>query len=414
MNCRLLVLFALILHVSHPRIGAAQKIAIPQLPTPSGSFGIGRVAYDWTDPMRADVPSTNTRARRELMVYVWYPTPKSSTVASGVYFPKAKQIDAVPEARRQMEEEFESNWPLVVSGAITSHTVDNAPIARSPRKFPVILFSHGVAGSSFESTGLIEDLVSHGYVVAAVEHTYLTAAVSFPSGRTVVFRHNNIAQDATPQELLAHMIAWARDIVETSATDLRFVFDELTHLKAAGNLVLTERLDLGRVAVVGHSAGGTAAARTCQLDQRIKACISLDGEVNPVGAFLDYPDAKPPTQPFLLVEVPHTPTDEELVRMGETRAQYDEYVSRKETQLRSCSGGSYDILLRGKGMFHASFGDHLIFTSANSPSDNQVALHNLQLTSTITRAFLDKFLKQTKGTLFDTGTMPAEAALKKY
>ena len=35
---------------------------------------------------------------------------------------------------------------------------------------------------------------------------------------------------------------------------------------------------------VGHSAGGTVTARACQIDRRIKACISEDGEVNPVGA----------------------------------------------------------------------------------------------------------------------------------
>ena len=28
--------------------------AIPQLPTPSGPYGVGRVGYDWTDPSRPD------------------------------------------------------------------------------------------------------------------------------------------------------------------------------------------------------------------------------------------------------------------------------------------------------------------------------------------------------------------------
>jgi predicted dienelactone hydrolase len=97
-----------------------------------------------------------------------------------------------------MEEEFESNWPLVVSGAVTSHTLESAAFAKRPRKFPVVIFSHGVGGSSFESTGLFEDLVSHGYVVAAVEHTYLAAAVAFPSGRIVVFHQNMSAAGATP------------------------------------------------------------------------------------------------------------------------------------------------------------------------------------------------------------------------
>jgi predicted dienelactone hydrolase len=414
---RLLVGLALIAHISTLQNGAAQKIAIPKLPAPSGSFGIGRVAYHWMDLSRADGESRNPGAPRELMVYLWYPAQNSSQSASGVYFPGAKQINAAPDARRQMEEEFESNWPLVVSGAVTSHTLENAAVAKRPRKFPVVMFSHGVGGSGFESTGLFEDLVSHGYVVAAVEHTYLAAAVAFPTGRIAVFHQKSMpAAGATPQERLSQMVVWAKDQTETTAADLHFVLDKITQLNGAVQKpsVLAGRLDLNRIAALGHSAGGLAAARACQVDQRIKACISLDGEANPEGAFLNYPGAKSPSQPFLLVEVPHTPTDEELVRMGETRAQFDEYITRKETQLRNCSGGSYHVLLKGRGMIHASFDDYPLFASANNPGDNQVALHNLQVTESITRAFLDMYLKQERQPLFDGGPLPSEMTLKKY
>jgi dienelactone hydrolase len=406
---------AFIAPVSTLQTGAAQKIAIPQLPAPSGPFGIGRVAYHWIDSTRADRESRDPSAHRELMAYLWYPTQKTRKSASGVYLPGAKQINAAPDARRQMEEEFESNWPLVVSGAITSHTLESAAVAKGPRKFPVVIFSHGVGGSSFESTGLFEDLVSHGYVVAAVEHTHLAAAVAFPSGRIIVF-HKSVFAGATPQERLSQMIVWAKELTEITAADLRFVLDKIRELNSAVEKpsILAGRLDLSRIAALGHSAGGTAAARACQLDQRIKACISLDGEANPEGAFLNYPGAKSPIQPFLLVEVSHTPTDEELVRMGETRAQFDEYITRKQTQLRNCSGGSYHVLLKGRGMMHASFDDYPLFASANNPDDNQVALHNLQVTESIARAFLDMYLKQEKQSLFDGGPRPPEMTLKKY
>ena len=59
---RLLVgILALIAHVSTLQNGAAQKIAIPKLPVPSGSFGIGRVAYYWIDLSRADGESRQSR-----------------------------------------------------------------------------------------------------------------------------------------------------------------------------------------------------------------------------------------------------------------------------------------------------------------------------------------------------------------
>jgi len=62
--------------------------------------------------------------------------------------------------------------------------------------------------------------------------------------------------------------------------------------------------------------------------------------------------------------------------MGETRAQFNEYITRKETQLPN-------------------------------PGDNQVALHNLQVTESITRAFLDMYPKLEKQPLFDGGPRSA-------
>ena len=65
-------------------------------------------------------------------------------------------------------------------------------------------------------------------------------------------------------------------------------------------------------------------------------------------------------------------------------------------------------------MIHASFDDYPLLASANNPGDNQVELHNLQVTESITRAFLDKYLKQGKQPLFDGGPRPPEMTLKKY
>ena len=54
--------------------GARAAGALPQIPAPTGSFGIGRIGYDWVDPSRSDRYSSKPNAHRELMVYFWYPT----------------------------------------------------------------------------------------------------------------------------------------------------------------------------------------------------------------------------------------------------------------------------------------------------------------------------------------------------
>jgi hypothetical protein len=57
-----------------PRGAVQRPDTLPRIPAPPGPFGIGRIGYDWTDPSRRDDYSSDLKARRELMVYFWYPT----------------------------------------------------------------------------------------------------------------------------------------------------------------------------------------------------------------------------------------------------------------------------------------------------------------------------------------------------
>ena len=88
----------------------SQPASVPHLPEPAGPFGIGRVSFDWTDGKRSDPFSADLRARRELMVYVWYPTPAPEENADGMYQPRAKEIDAAPGGERLRQSPI---WPFV-------------------------------------------------------------------------------------------------------------------------------------------------------------------------------------------------------------------------------------------------------------------------------------------------------------
>jgi predicted dienelactone hydrolase len=155
------------------------------MPTPAGPFGIGRVGYEWVDMSRTDGHSTDPQAHRDLMVYLWYPSLKGKAEETGKYLPGAKLMDANSAVRPVMQKEFGPNWPFIASGAISSLATENAPVVKSPKRVPVVILAHGLGGTSFECTALIEDLVSHGYVVAAIENTYMAAAVVFPDGRVI-------------------------------------------------------------------------------------------------------------------------------------------------------------------------------------------------------------------------------------
>src|SRR5258706_12956064 len=117
---------------------------VPKLPWPSGPFAVGRVSFDWIDPNRAPDMAEDRGPHSELMVYLWYPTEATSCEIKSTLFPGAKQIDSSPDFSAFLKAKvFGGNWPVVVSGAITTHAQENAPIAKGPKVFPVVLFSPG-------------------------------------------------------------------------------------------------------------------------------------------------------------------------------------------------------------------------------------------------------------------------------
>lgn len=329
------------------------------------------------------------------MVYIWYPAQPASPARPAEYFPFADELDKDPIARRAALDLFGDSWPRIVAGSLRSHAIEDAPVASGP-KFPVILFSHGYSSTTFSYTAQIEDFVSHGFIVVAIEHTDAAGLVRFADGRIRLFRNPPVSHSAA--DPLQAMVASAEQGTQIGAEDLRFVLDQL-HRRATP---LADRMDLSRVAAAGHSYGGTVTARACQIDRRIGACISEDGEVNPIGAFFDYPDRRSIRQPFLLLQIEQHVTDAELARMHEPRARWNRFLAHEHEQLAQCGPGSYLVLLDRPGMNHASFSDGPIL-NARDPEQVAVAMGNLQVTKELERAFLDRSLRRNSEPILEGG-----------
>ena len=394
--------------------------AVPKLPLPSGPFGVGRVAFDWIDPQRPADMAEDRGPHSELMVYLWYPTEAVSREAKGTLFPGAKQIDSSPDFSAVLKGRvFGGNWPLVVSGAITSHAQENAPIAKDPKAFPVILFSPGAFGTCFQYSSAIEDLVSHGYVVAAIEHTSEVFGVLFLDGKLHTYSEKRIPPqsvpppNATKEEYHDYLDAWNRHNVDVRAADLSFVLDKLFELNQSRDkpTQFSRRLDLAHVAAVGHSRGGWSSIVACRRDKRFTACVNEDG--NAGGQGLTYPGAAIPPQPILYVEIspvlkPGTTPDDWIV-LKQLHLTADQWIRRwHETvnkEFRSFPSGGYFVQLAAPGMEHYSFSDEVLLRAEKEGTKDkeEVALHNLRLTEDLTRSFLDQVLKNEKQTkLYDS------------
>jgi alpha-beta hydrolase superfamily lysophospholipase len=392
--------------------GAACFAETHGLPAPDGTYGVGRTGFDWTDHSRKDTLGADPKKDRELMVYLWYPAKRPAAEPHAPYWPGVKAIDADAKLGPGMREDYGAVWPEILSGGVYAHVLENAPVVQGKNRFPVVVFSHGAGGSTFGYTALLEALVSHGYVVAAIEHPGTVSTVVFPDGRVLQPYSEPEPAGLTDEQRLQRMMDAAGRGIEVGTADERFVLDRLTALNDGKGsaeekkFVLAGRLDLGRVAVAGHSAGADFAARACELEARFKACVALDGAMEPVVAYPEYPDKKPILHPLLYLEAYH---DE--AHMFGTHEQKAAFFKKKKEQLEACLKGSYDVVLSPKGMVHGSFSDWYVL-SAKSAEERAQAVHNLGLVESYTLAFLDQRLKDKPAPLLeDAKAGQAEAAV---
>jgi predicted dienelactone hydrolase len=399
---------------------SADSTDAPQMPAPTGPYGVARVSYDMVDRTRQETLGEKPGSPREVMVEVWYPTaPRlSSPQSTAPYLPG---FDAA-KPRLSQDDISDLFRPARYMGTLPkTHTVENAPIAPGKDKFPLLLFSHGWGNPTFLYTAELEDIVSHGYVVAAVDHPYDTTFTQFPDGHIVFFAQE--AFNAATKKPNGY-IAYARERVEVMARDNRFVLTQVLQYASEKNrhAPFFHRIDASRIGALGHSIGGLAAARTCQIDDRVEACIDQDSDDNRGSPFIVTDISETERQPFLLFVVAsadetsprHThPDDATLAKMKMSRADYDAMVKQHQAnqlaQLKSIPGGAYRVTLYNlPGFIHRSFTDQTLIGVSPDPAQS---VHNFRVAQTYTLAFFDKYLKGDRRTVIDTGEVVDSRAI---
>jgi dienelactone hydrolase len=264
-----------------PAMNASQEVT--ELPLPTGPFPVGTVLYDWTDDSREEQWSGAPDKRRELVVQVWYPADPIRGHQAEPYVP---DFDRLQKSLNQY-------WPGMPN--FKTRAVLGVSLSLAQERYPVLIFSHGMNSARFLYTALLEELASHGYIVAAIDHTYWGPGVAFSSGRIVPYEDGMDARDKLTADEYDQMM-WAG--VSVMVADEVFVENRIAQLDsdpAVSNL-LRNRLDLSRVGVVGHSMGGQAATRACLEYAVFKACACLDG----LNQFF-YLRPEPSRKPFLLL-----------------------------------------------------------------------------------------------------------------
>lgn len=229
------------------------------LPPPPGPYAVGTRTYDWVDPTRPEPFTADPTDHREVVAQVWYPIASNAKGDAARYVPQPAVL--APLARLLSLPAF----ALGHLSLIRTNSLTDAPAAAG--RFPVLVFAHGRGGWRGHNTAQIEALVSHGYVVVAVDHAYGAAGSAFPDGRLVSF---------DPRMMDRRFEA---AMMPVFAADARFALDRLIDLNRQGPLA--GRLDAGRAGMFGLSMGGIITAETCRSDPRFKACLIMDVDLPP-------------------------------------------------------------------------------------------------------------------------------------
>ena len=172
-------------------------------------------------------------------------------------------------------------------------------------KFPILIYSHGFLGFRNINAFVCEELSSHGFVCAAVQHTFDSYVTVFPDGSIGRFRPNS-AEDRK-----GNLWPLLNRQLEIRVNDIAFCLDVLTKIEEGSSIPfkildqastilgqkrekqdqqlsvalqqLRGRLDTQKIGIFGHSFGGaTSILATHRFPERICACVVLDAWMWPL------------------------------------------------------------------------------------------------------------------------------------
>lgn len=334
--------------------GMLYAFPVFHLPAPTGEWKVGTQTFHLVDTSRKESFDPNGKRNRELMVQVWYPAQANHEA----YAPFVADADILPDIA---EHYGLPGFTFQHLKYISSYAYADAAVASAQQTYPLIIGNPGNGSSRFFHTSQAEELVSHGYIVVMIDHTYNTIATQFPDGRITTNTSDTLF---SPSHDYQTERAQRDKLGKLLTDDVAFVLDQL-QLIQSGHIPssLKGRLDLQHIGIFGHSIGG-ATAYDAAYDPRITVGVDLDG------GLYRLQDRPPLRKPFLFINsasnheaiqrvIDHDVyTDAELQQMGSTRAWEDGVMKDKQLELKRMR----EAVVAGGSVIYIENTEHLNFT----------------------------------------------------
>ena len=204
------------------------------------------------------------------MVQFWYPGQINDKLEPFLYSNDSIVVQA-------LSEEYNISPTLLKKSEKirTNSYYDLIPVINKDL-YPLIIFSHGKGGYAKQNTVQFEELVSNGYIVASIDHSYDALITLFSDGSTAPYVSDNpkkvggkINSDKITNDKLISRVADVKYLLD------KVWFDTDYH-------PIFGMIDTSRVGMFGHSFGVATTILSVQEDNRIKAIAGLDGWFEPI------------------------------------------------------------------------------------------------------------------------------------
>lgn len=126
--------------------------------------------------------------------------------------------------------------------------------------FPLLIFSHGSVATRIQSIFWCEHMASHGYFVAAPDHTG-NAGITFIDGKPIMY----------DKEAQKDVSALRRP------KDASFLIDVMARMNRGADSRFMGKVDIENIGVAGHSFGAYTAVAVADSDARVDAIAPMAG-----------------------------------------------------------------------------------------------------------------------------------------
>lgn len=222
------------------------------LPKPTGTYGIGDVLYQLHDLKWPE---------HDFMIRCWYPADIPQQCSD-------KYGDMITNSYVIKQLARETHIPIFLlhkSFDFCTYSTLNVPLSSIHQAYPIIFFLPGNGASYHYYTALIEDLVSHGYIIIGINTTPLNPTL-FLDGKFI--EHN---QDFFAQEGGVH------SMMDRCVTNTARAVDWLAIMNNDSKSIWYHRIDMNKLGIMGNSLGGSAAVEVARHDRHFTVGINLDG-----------------------------------------------------------------------------------------------------------------------------------------